>query len=115
MIWSENWRELAKWYQEMFELETLNELDLPDDTGITFKVGNGDVMLWVGYHNQVTGNTKEPYRIMIGLEVEDVYKAYEELSAKGVTFIATPRLSPTENYHVATAQDPEGNIIQLFS
>lgn len=115
MIWSESWRKLADWYKSTFNFEVIDELSLPDDTGITFKVGNGEVLFWIGYHDQVKGMSKDPFRIMIGFWIDDVYSAYEELKAKGVEFIAEPKISPTGDYHVATAKDPEGNIIQLFS
>ena len=114
MIWSENWRELAKWYQDMFHLEVLNELNLPDDTGVTFNIGNGESVFWVGYHDQVHGQAKDPYRIMVGFNVDSVTRTYAEMKAKGAEFIAAPKVSPTGDYMVATVKDPEGNIIQLF-
>ena len=52
---------------------------------------------------------------MISYYVDDAYSAYEVLSKKGVEFIATPKASPDGGLNVATAIDPEGNLIQLFS
>jgi len=114
MIWSENWKELAKWYKEKFDLGEGEELGLSNDTGVSFDLEDGRVF-WIGYHDQVKGNSKDPYRIMIGFEVDSVLATHEELKSKGVKFIAEAKLSPTKDYHVATARDPEGNIIQLFS
>ncbi len=114
MIWSENWKELGEWYTKTFNLEKEMELNLANDTGMTLKVGDGSIVFWIGYHDQVKGKSKDPYRIMIGLHMDDVYQAYEELSAKGVEFIAKPQVSPTNDYDVATALDPEGNILQLI-
>lgn len=114
MIWSENWRELANWYMDTFHFEKGDEVNLFNDTGMTLKVGKEEVILWIGYHDKVTGKNKDPFRIMIGFHVDDVYQSYEELSAKGVEFISKPQVSPTKDYDVATAVDPEGNVIQLF-
>ncbi|MFQ5492660.1 MAG: VOC family protein [Candidatus Dojkabacteria bacterium] len=114
MIWTEDYRKLADWYMEMFGLAQEEEISLPDDTGVTLKVGDGSVLFWIGNHSGVKGKSKDPFRIMIGFQVDDVYKAHEELSKKGVEFISKPKVSPTGDYDVVTAKDPEGNIIQLF-
>jgi uncharacterized glyoxalase superfamily protein PhnB len=114
MVWSENPKELADWYIDTFNFELRSQLNLPDDTGYDLKIGNENIIFWIGYHDKVHGKNNDPYRIMIGFIVDDVYKAYEELKTKGVEFIAEPKISPTNDYDVATAVDPEGNIIQLF-
>jgi len=112
-IWSESYKELAKWYQEMFELEVDTNLELPDDTGIGFMLEG--VYLWIGYHDKVVGKSKDRYRIMPGFKVDSVTEIYNKLSEKGVEFIRKPSLSPTHDYYAATAVDPDENIIQFFS
>jgi catechol 2,3-dioxygenase-like lactoylglutathione lyase family enzyme len=114
-IWSENWRELADWYKGVFGLEENMTLDLPDDTGTNLKVGDGSVLFWFGYHDRVKGKTKEPFRIMVAFEVEDVFETFKVLKEKDVKFIAMPQLSPTKDFHFATMQDPDGNTINLYS
>ncbi len=115
-IWSENYKELAKWYMEKFELKQTLELNQPEDMTVALEIEPGsDLMLWIGYHSEVKGKSKDTYRIMISYIVDDVYSAYEILSGRGVEFIAKPRLTPTGDLNVATAVDPEGNLIQLFS
>ncbi len=47
--------------------------------------------------------------------MESVAALYKKLIKKGVEFIAKPTLSPTKDYYVATAIDPEDNVIQFFS
>ena len=112
-IWSENYRELANWYRDILELEVESELDIPRDTGVNFNI-NG-FFLWIGQHDGVKGKNKDQFRFMPGFDVDDVTETYNKLSAKGVEFIQTPIVSPTEDYRVATAKDPDGNIIQFFS
>jgi len=113
LIWSENWRTLADWYRDILELEIDSELDLPDDTGVNFMVN--DTYFWVGAHDGVHGNNKDKYRIMVGFDVDSVKETFEKLSAKGVKFIKEPGKSPDESFYVATAEDPEENIIQFYS
>ena len=112
-IWSQNYKKLAKWYQETLELKVDKVLTLPDDTGITFMIN--EVYFWVGYHDKITGKNKDKYRIMVGFDVDSVGKLYKKLIKKKVKFIQKPRLSPTKDYYVSTALDPEDNIIEFFS
>jgi catechol 2,3-dioxygenase-like lactoylglutathione lyase family enzyme len=114
-IWSEDPKKLVNWYVEMIGVEITKEVDIPEDRGYEIKVGDDDLLFWIGYHDKVIGKNKEPYRIMVCFIVDDVYKAYEELSAKGVEFIAKPRVSPTGDYDICTALDLDGNIIQLIT
>lgn len=113
LIWSENWRELANWYRDVLELEIESELDLADDTGVNFIV-NG-TYFWVGSHDQVQGKSKDKYRIMIGFDVDNLQATYEKLKSKGVEFILEPSQSPTKTFYVATALDPDDNIIQFYA
>ncbi len=112
-IWSADYKKLARWYQDVFELEVDSEITLPDDTGVTFMIEG--VYFWIGYHDKVKGKNKDKYRIMVGFDVESVAALYKKLIKKGVEFIAKPTLSPTKDYYVATAIDPEDNVIQFFS
>lgn len=112
-IWSENPEALANWYQEMFDLEVDEKLDLPDDTGTSFMIDG--VILWIGLHDGVHGKASDKYRIMPGFAVDSVKKIYDDLSSKGVEFLRKPSISPTEDYYAATAVDLDGNIIQFFS
>ena len=112
-VWSENPKKLAKFYSEVLELPFDKELTYENDRGIQYKIG--DFYFFVGYHDKITGNAKDPYRIMIGFDVNSVSETYEELTKKGVQFIQKPITSPSGTFYVATALDPEGNIIQFYS
>lgn len=114
-IWSENYRELANWYRDVLELEIVSELDLPDDTGLTFKVGNSSTVLWIGAHDGVKGKNRDKYRFMPGFDVDSVGEIHTKLVARGVKFILEPTISPTKDYYVATALDLDENVIQFFS
>lgn len=112
-IWSENYRDLANWYKNVLGLKVESELNLPDDTGVTFNVDG--FLFWIGYHDKVKGKNKDKYRFMPGFNVDSVQETYEILKDRGVEFIQKPRISPTNDYYVATALDPEDNVIQFFS
>jgi hypothetical protein len=71
-IWSENYRELADWYKNVLELEVDSELNLPNDTGVTFKVGPNQFILWIGAHDGVKGTNPDKYRFMPGFDVDSV-------------------------------------------
>lgn len=112
-IWSENPEKLAQFYEKTLGLPVDKQLNLPNDRGVQFKIGN--FYLFIGYHDQVKGNTQDPYRIMLGFDVDSVQKVYQELITKKVEFILKPSSSPDKTFYVTTAKDPEGNIIQFFS
>ena len=44
-------------------------------------------LLGIGLHDGVKGKSKEPYRVMINLGVNDIHGEHAALSAKGVQFI----------------------------
>lgn len=112
-LWSEDPKRLVDFYRDILNLPFDKELALPDDTGTQFKIG--DVFFFVGFHDQIHGPAKDPYRVMVGFDVDSVQEAYNELSPKGVEFIQKPSPSPDKTFYVATALDPEGNIIQFYS
>jgi catechol 2,3-dioxygenase-like lactoylglutathione lyase family enzyme len=114
-IWSENPDELAKFYENVFGRKPDGRLDIPDDQGTWFLIGEDKVQFFIGYHDKVHGKSAEPYRIMPGFVVDSVDKVYAELKPKGVKFITRPCPSPDSTYRVATIEDPEGNLIQFFS
>lgn len=112
-LWSENPDKLADFYEKVIGLPVDSHLNYSDDRGVQFKVGS--TYFFVGYHDKIKGEAKDPYRIMIGFTVDSVNEIYEEISKRGVDFIAKPFLSPDKTSYVATARDPEGNIIQFYS
>lgn len=112
LIWSDDYKKLAKWYKNVLGLEQVEEITHPEDTGIGFQVGN--VYLWVGQHSKVKGKNKDIHRHMIDFDVESVSKSYEELLKKGVKFFAKPFKAPTFDKYFATFYDPDNNLVQLI-
>lgn len=115
-IWSENYNELAKWYEETFELKRKLELDIPGDQAIALEIEDrNDMMLWIGSHSEVKGKSKDPFRQMISYWVEDVYELAGILKKKNVEIINGPGKSPDGELNFLTVRDPELNLVQMFS
>ncbi len=112
-LYSENPDKLAEFYEKILNLPLDKKLNLPNDRGVQFKVG--ETFFFVGYHDKIQGKNKDMYRIMMGFTVESVKQVYDEIAPKGVEFIALPQASPDGTFYVSTALDPEGNIIQFYS
>lgn len=114
LIWSENSKKLAEWYQHVLGFKIVEELNHPDDTGALFEINPGGTWLWIGQHSKVKGKNPDPNRIMFNLNVKSVSKAYTELKNKGVNFFAQPFKAPTMEKYFATFYDFDGNFVQLI-
>lgn len=52
-IQSENYKELAAWYQDILSMKVVHELDMPLDQAIALELKADDpdeVYLWIGFH-----------------------------------------------------------------
>lgn len=115
IIWSGNWKPLAAWYQKVFKIKPIEEINHPKDTGILFEFPGGQPWLWVGAHDKIKGKNKDPLRIMFNINVDSVTKTYAYLKKNGVkTFIAEPFKAPTMEKWFCTFSDPDGNTVQII-
>jgi len=114
LIWSENWKRLADWYQELFDLKLVEEIGHPQDTGRLFEFPEDGVKLWIGQHSEVKGTNPDPCRIMFNINVDSVAKAYEYLISKGVKIVAAPFKAPTFDKWFVTFEDLDGNYVQII-
>lgn len=112
LIWSDNYKALANWYKEKLDLEILETINHPNDTGIGFMVGS--VYLWIGKHSEVHGKNKDIHRHMFNFVVDSVSDAYTKLQERGVIFLAKPFKAPTMDKYFATFYDLDNNLIQLI-
>ena len=114
LIWSQDYKKLADWYQDVFNLKVNEHLTHPQDTGILFEFPDGLPWLWIGQHSEIKGVNKDPVRIMFNINVDSVHEAYEYLKSKNVSFIALPFKAPTMDKWFATFSDPDGNTVQII-
>lgn len=112
LIWSEDYRALADWYQDKLGFKISKELNHPLDTGVLFQIG--DTQLWIGQHSEVKGKNQDRARHMFNLDVDSIEESYKLLKGKGVEFIAAPFKAPTMDYYFATFVDLDNNIVQLI-
>lgn len=121
LIWSENPDELQKFYRDTLELEPFIKLDIPDDYGYAFKVGDNGLLIWIGKHSEIQGVNKEPYRHMFNLYVQNVPEWIEKVrKVDSVKVIQEPMVTPPTRdqevkKYVATFLDPEGNCFQFMN
>lgn len=108
LLFSENPKSLADFYQKVFEEKPGWENG--DYTG--FSVGSGYFM--VGPHDKVHGKSTNPERIIVNFETEHVEKEFERIKNIGATVVAEP-YHPGEELDIllATFADPDGNYFQL--
>lgn len=113
-IWSEDYKTLAKWYEDVLGFTIREQAELPNDSYIAFDFGEN--WFWIGKHDKVNGKNKDPYRIMIEFYVESVMETFGELQKKTkLDVIAEPFAEPTGTGNwCMTIADPEGNILQFY-
>ena len=111
-LWSEQPEQLAAWYEKTLGLKIRSHVNIPGEDCYDMDVGVN--FFSIGKHDKVTGKSKDPYRMMIGLQIQSVSELYNELKDKKITWIAKPFLAPTGTVWCMTIADPEGNIVQFF-
>ena len=67
----------------------------------------------VSVHDRVRGASRDPYRIMVNLLVDDIDALHARLARAGVAFTRPPQVEDWGG-RVATFLDPDGNVLQLF-
>lgn len=107
VIWTSDLMNMFEFYQGKLGLEPHSVK--PDF--VSFKWGK--MRLGLGVHSQVTGGSKDPFRVMVNFGVDDIKSEYSRLISQGVIFIRKPE---KENWggRIATFSDPDGNILQLM-
>jgi predicted enzyme related to lactoylglutathione lyase len=114
LIWSQDYKKLADWYQATLNLKIAETITHPDDTGVLFEFPGGGPWLWIGQHSGIHGANKEGARIMFNMNVSSVRETFGYLKDKGVSVIAEPFKAPTFDKYFATFTDPDGNYFQII-
>lgn len=111
IIWSEDPDKLALWYKDVLGFPPGPSTTIPEDYCLGFDFAPN--YFSIGRHSEVSGNNKDPYRIMINFNVDSVDAMYQKIKDKAKVLVP-PFLAPTGNPWCMTVQDPEGNAIQFF-
>lgn len=109
---SQDAKKLAKFYEEVVGLKLKSEYEMGEEqNAYEMEAGEGSV-LYINDHSDVKGKSKEPQRIFINFEVNDIEKEVERLKKEDVKVIQEP-------YHIegygliATFEDIDGNYFQF--
>ena len=106
-LWTENIEPLSRFYHDLLGLQ----LQTTRTDFTNFQLGQARLNLY--RNDQVHGPSKDPYRVMIHLAVDDVQQEYQRLTQEGVEFVRAP-FQEKNGAWVATLQDPDGNVLQMF-
>ena len=107
VIWTEDVSRLLPFYRDVLGLKPQME----NKGFVAFEASSG-AALALGSHSEVKGRSRDPYRMMVDLQVDDCQTEYERLSKQGVEFIRTPTKDAI--HIIATFHDPDGNVLQLL-
>jgi predicted enzyme related to lactoylglutathione lyase len=66
-------------------------------------------------HSEMGGKTKDPGRVMLNFETQQVKEEFERIKALGATVIREPYGMEGEDGLIATLADPDGNYFQLIT
>jgi len=102
LIGSSRVEHMKSWYRRAFDVKE-NEMG-------AFEFG--DVLLFIEAHSEVEGNTKEPARAIINLNVDDCRGLAAHLRELGARFVRKVEQEPFGL--IATVADPDGNYLQLI-
>ena len=106
-LWTDDLERMFRFYHDLLRLP----LHSRHDDFIAFQLG--DLRFNLGLHDGVAGASRDPYRIMPHLGVDDIHQMHRLLTAQGVEFIRPPEQGHWGGW-VATFKDPDGNILQLL-
>ena len=107
IIWTDDLDRMVEFYRDTLGLAPHSVR--PDF--VAFKWG--EMRLSIGAHDEVSGKTSEPYRIMVNLGVDDIHDVHGTLVGRGVRFDRDPEQEHWGGW-VATFRDPDGNMLQLL-
>ena len=109
LIGSEQPDVLAAFYAKVFG----KPADFADGGYSGWQVGG--TFLTVGPHSEMKGSAKEPARILLNFETEQVKEEFERVKGVGARVVTAPYQMEGMPGWIATLADPDGNYFQLTS
>lgn len=106
-LWTDDLERMFRFYQDTLRLP----LHSRHDDFVAFQLG--EIRFNIGMHGDIRGPSKDPYRIMPHLGVEDIHREHQRLVQEGVEFIRPPEQEHWGGW-IATFKDPDGNILQML-
>lgn len=112
LLGSENARKLADFYSKTVGLKKTMEFEYGDkgEKGYEFALKGGS--LYITDHSEVKGKNKNPERLLINFEVDDIEREVKRLKRGKVR--VKQDIYHVEGYGlIATFVDPDGNLFQF--
>lgn len=109
LVFSDNPKKLANFYGKVFGKKP--DMDDGEFKGFMAKT----TFMTIGKHNKVKGKSKNPERIMLNFETDEVKKEFARIKKLGAEVIAEPYTMGDDGYWIATFADPDGNFFQLVT
>jgi predicted enzyme related to lactoylglutathione lyase len=106
-LWTDNLERMFRFYHDTLQLP----LHSQHEDFIAFQIG--DIRFNLGLHYRVHGESKDPFRVMAHLGVNDIHQEYRRLQEAGVEFIRPPEQEHWGGW-IATFKDPDSNILQML-
>ncbi len=110
MLGSADSKRLAEFYSRVLGDA---EPDWSDEANGWFGWKAGSGSLAIGPHSEVSGQSKEPARVMLNFEVADVKGEFERIKGFGAEVVAEPYEPQGGGMVMCTFADPDGNYFQL--
>lgn len=113
-LFSENAKKLAHFYRDKVGLKLGAEAEIGEkgEELYELKMGKGSSGLYIVDHSDIKGKAKEPKRVMVNLEVDNIEKEVERVKKAGVKLIQD--IYHVQDYgQIATFADIDGNYFQL--
>ncbi|EKD57890.1 MAG: hypothetical protein ACD_57C00112G0001, partial [uncultured bacterium] len=110
VLFSENPADLVEFYKKIIEKDPF--FSSGDFTG--FEAGS--TILFIGPHENVRGKNKNPERVVLNFETDDVLESFRRIKALGTKVVVEP-YHPQGNPKklIVTFEDLDGNYFQLVS
>jgi predicted enzyme related to lactoylglutathione lyase len=109
MIGTKQTKALTAFYEKV--LGKPPDMTDPDNNFFGWQVGN--CYFGVLEHSKMSGITKDPGRIMLNFETDQVTQEFERIKALGAGVIRAPY--EMGDGWIATLTDPDGNYFQLIT
>tara|TARA_B100000686_G_scaffold327923_1_gene387324 strand:+ start:1556 stop:1909 length:354 start_codon:yes stop_codon:yes gene_type:complete len=107
IIWTEKLENLLDFYELIFNSKASKK----KSNSAYFIRDN--FKFYIAKHSEVSGNSKDPNRIILNLETNDIDLEYNRLISAGVIFLRPPEIEKWGG-KVATFKDPENNRVNLI-
>ena len=107
-LWTDDLDRLYGFYHDLLQLP----LHSNHGDFISFQLG-ANMRFNIGIHDGVSGASRDPFRMMPHLGVEDIHGEHQRLTAAGVEFLRPPEQEHWGGW-VATFKDPDGNVLQML-